>query len=160
MGPSRSTPARLLVALTLILSCIAQSNNGSTSPSTCGPAGTVNSTGTVDFEVATNPSEDWSLSVTLNQSWAGTRLMYDFTGYLSFPESSTAKYCAFAYEPITASTSSSGENSCEGVLSDKCIDFLRKTSFTTQSDLQCEPPLHSKDCSKLGSIGYGSKHLL
>ena len=111
------------------------------------PDAAVNSTGKIEFQFGgSNEKENgvaisnkWYLSVTFNDTRRqSTDLVHynpeveqQFRGWLSVETRSSGQVCAYRLGGVNASTTSSGNNGCDGVLSTACISALRDA---TQSD--------------------------
>lgn len=149
MATSRFLLARLLVAPTLLLSCLAQDNNNDTAGTAfCpDPLAAFNSSGQTSFHFASALDGDWYISLAFEDKRSSVTdiQMHLLQGYVSYPRWTMAtKDCFYQSNGVNASTSGNGANSCEGVLSDECMDLLRGISFPTVSiggdeeDLKCE----------------------
>jgi hypothetical protein len=96
---------------------------------------TVNSTGKTSFRWTTRtptlrPEDEdpWYLSVTINDtSREPNTSSVDRRNYISIPND--VKYdgvCVYQFEGINATATGTGNNGCEGVISDTCLDYMRK----------------------------------
>lgn len=105
--------------------------------------GRINSTGTTSFAFDSAPeTKPWYLSVLVNQTGSSTG---DNRGtsawpYLSTPEEERADVCFYSFQVMNKT--STGDN-CEGVLSNKCMEFIteavRNSSSTLGRTTSCNP---------------------
>jgi hypothetical protein len=87
-------------------------------------------------EVPSSGTPPWYLGVTFGDQRNSSRPDQSIYGYLSTPANSTAFACMRLIHKVLPATGTGSNGDCAGILSDNCIDFLRRTSALTQSDGQ------------------------
>ena len=87
-------------------------------------------------EVPSSGTPPWYLGVTFGDQRNSSRPDQAYYGYISTPTNSTAFACTRLTHKVLPATGTGANGECAGVLSDNCIDFLRRTSALTQSDAQ------------------------
>lgn len=125
-----------ILALSLLVTPSIAQNNTAPDLSTClNTIGTlsstahVNTTGNQPFRFA-NPysgDEDWYLSVTLNDTRSSLLVstLHDIQGYISVPDEVEGDACIYMFSGLDAAPGD-GANGCEGLLSEDCINFLKR----------------------------------
>jgi hypothetical protein len=88
--------------------------------------GPVNSTGFQSFKWS-QQEQDWYLTSTINDTRSPFLVtqMHDIQGYISAPANAEASACVYMFRGINVT--GSGDNGCEGVLSQECVNWLTKT---------------------------------
>jgi hypothetical protein len=114
--------ARLLVAPTLLPSCLAQNNNNDTTGTASCPdqLAAFDSSGQTSFRFASALDEDWYISLAFEDKHSppAPLVMHFLESYISYPQWTTAtRGCLHQFNGVNASSSGNGTNSCEGVLS-------------------------------------------
>lgn len=142
----------LLFAASIIFTAQAQNTTNTTStPEACfsrvawlnSGNSSANSTGQRQFRWATDkesiPNDDpWYLSVLINDTvrrgdgpTSASNGGIELSGYLSVPDSVTneTSICTYMFSSVNATlddASGDGEDSCEGIMSDDCMEFIKK----------------------------------
>lgn len=132
-----SIPPRLVLwtsvaALSLPRACKAQNITNSTDTDSCSSFGEfsssaiVNSTGSQSFRWSSQ-EKDWYFTTTFNDTRDPILVnqIQDLEGYISAPADTEATVCIYMLNGINAT--GGGDNGCEGVLSQSCVDWLTKT---------------------------------
>jgi hypothetical protein len=132
MKHDRSTKSALcLAAATLLSTCYAQTKDNSPLSSTCpsppigllSPDAPITSTGMRPFRWPSF-TQDWYLTSTFNDTRNSSTLAqtHEFQGYISAPMNANARACVIMFSGMNGTTN--GENGCEGLISQRCIDYL------------------------------------
>lgn len=92
----------------------------------------VNSTGNVTFRWLDQPynTQDWYFNVVVNFTSNDTFNHEQGTPYISAPDNTTVQVCTHKFGALNITATGNGKNGCEGVLSDKCIAFLKDRKGT------------------------------
>ena len=158
----RLSAAGLLTALAQISPSLAQ-NSSTNSTTQCPNAdslnwlsseyATVNSTGQTSFRWTTRtPTVDlekegpWYMTVNVNDTGREPSAeRFRRQNYISIPNNSGYDgVCVYSFMGINATAAGTGKNGCEGVLSDKCIDYMRKAILDGgASPSRCPPPYNA-----------------
>lgn len=72
---------------------------------------------------------DWTLSLTYNETRNQNGTIHRWDSYLSVPELSKAKSCTFMFAGLNKTSSSSRRQGCDGVIDDMCISVLREIEY-------------------------------
>jgi hypothetical protein len=126
------SPKLLLFTISgLLTTALVQAQNSSC-PGHLPEFGTVNSTGQYEFTWNTSYASDdpWYISVLVGSQgnqWNNRRDVRA-NAYISVPGDvpKGTGFCSYQYTNINATLESGGENSCSGVISSDCIDYLTK----------------------------------
>jgi hypothetical protein len=86
-------------------------------------------------EVTSEGTPPWYLSVTFGDKRNSSSPDQSIYGFLSTPANSTAHACMRLFHKVLPATGTGSNGDCAGVLSNNCIDFLRRTLALTQSDV-------------------------
>jgi hypothetical protein len=107
----------------------AQNGTNETDISQCGsfntlsPDAHVNSSGSISFTWE-DGDEAWHLTTTFNDTRAPVLIegIQDFGTWVSVPGDTDTSICTYRLRPMNAT--GTGDNGCEGVLSQQCVDWL------------------------------------
>ncbi|KNG44726.1 hypothetical protein DDE82_006720 [Stemphylium lycopersici] len=157
--------AFVLTATLLATSTSAQNTTNSTSePEGCGMSKgydiPVNASG------STNATDAY-VSVTLGDYRDNNRTSSPWLyGYLSVPENSTRQTCMYMYAPIPGTTEGDESNGCSGIISQDCIDYMKRQLqfpiWASGSSLPDNTPCPSLNRNSeefedvCGDVGFGS----
>lgn len=137
-------------------------NNGTPNPNQCplhihrdfNPDAPINSTGSVNIHwnaLMMDPARnDWIFTLTYNESrlrqapYVRFDTQHYLQAYISAPEVSEAQTCVHMFGGLNATSSSSQQNGCDGVLDDACLNFLRNVTFNSGCSIP-EPRLEWLD---------------
>jgi hypothetical protein len=124
-------PAVWLCIATLLSTCFAQTIANGSLHNVCpsppigilSPNAPVTSTGMRTFRW-TGFTQDWYFTSTFNDTRSSVNVSqrHDFQGYISAPMNANARACVSMFGGINGTAK--GNNGCEGLLSQRCLDYL------------------------------------
>jgi hypothetical protein len=120
----------LLALTTLATSALAQNTTTTPSNGTClTPDYDVNAPVNASAVVPVNvTSEPWYLTVSLNDTRTNASAETQLWGWLSAPANVTGRACVYwLYELLPAQASGTPNGQCGGSLSEKCVDFMKRS---------------------------------
>lgn len=124
----------------LFLTSSAQNGTNEINISQCGsfntlsPDAHVNSTGSISFTWE-DGDKDWHLTTTFNDTRDPVLIegIQDFGTWVSVPGDTDTSICTYALRPINAT--GTGDNGCEGVLSQQCVSWMTNNiKYGTRND--------------------------
>jgi hypothetical protein len=112
------------------------------------PNAPINSSGSVNIHwnalMMDPPQNDWIFTLTYNetrnrqQPYVKFDTMHWLQGYISVPNASEAQTCIHMFGGLNATSSSSQQNGCDGVLDDACTSLLRNITFSSGCSLPAQ----------------------
>ncbi|KAF2993871.1 hypothetical protein E8E13_001485 [Curvularia kusanoi] len=87
-------------------------------------------------EVPSSGTPPWYLGVTFSDKRNDSNPDQSIYGSLSTPTNSTAYACTRLLQKLLPATGTGANGNCSGILSENCIDFLRRSLVLTQADVE------------------------
>lgn len=104
----------------------------------------VNATGSLNIHwnaLMMDPTRnDWTLSLTYNDTRGQNGTLHQWDSYLSAPEGNEAKACVFMFAGLNKTSSSDQRSGCNGVIDEACVTVLREFN-NIQGDCTWPAPL-------------------
>lgn len=142
---------------TSILTCSAQNQTNKTDISQCGsfntlsPDAPVNSTGSMSFSWSER-IQDWHFTTTFNDTRDPVLLegIQNFGTWITVPQDTDTSICIYMLRPINAT--GTGDNGCDGILSQQCVDWLTENvkydGWDDGSQIRCARSPYHEDVTK------------